>query len=580
MQRGAARGGHGTAVRQRGGARAGGLPVAAQACRRLWRAPHQLFFTAPHVDCVYCCCFLVADLPAQCDNLVGWPWLDGGTGTKWDPPSGHAAAHGVHSQEPACWPWVWSPMGVQTAAYRAQMCFCCAPLPDHVCLKPGPQAAAPPAAAGLTTDYPSMPAIAQARALARRFQRSIYTASASALTFPRTLPGGEPPARRRGRQGLSAPRQAMRTTLAYLCALCAALRVASAVTPGPLRPSEVFMPHERQMALMPGWEVRGVVIGEHSGVNSSSACVEHCRAALPAGCAFSSFCEDQVRAGRGREGSRQRPREQSRRWRRAAAPHQALPQSVTLTWRPACCSLAACRAAATPTTWARWHRATACWCRATAHCRWAEVRRRAWYQVRVRAEVHGPRAAAVGLAATLACTARHFLAVNNVHHGCRGVLGSFVSGTAHSPSSLPHYYGVPCVQAFPFIVIRAQSWRPSPHTWLRPSWGPTFHVRGWVARDVMGYHALRSACCLCKLRCRRAAAACTPPAAACTAQCRLAAWHFICRSVIFAAWCCYPAGAQSEVEGICAFTSIISAISTCLRMGPACLAVSVYANGE
>lgn len=52
----------------------------------LWVAPHLLLWFAPYVYCVSCCCFFVADLPAQCDNLVGWTWLDGGTGTKWDPP--------------------------------------------------------------------------------------------------------------------------------------------------------------------------------------------------------------------------------------------------------------------------------------------------------------------------------------------------------------------------------------------------------------------------------------------------------------------------------------------------------------
>lgn len=37
---------------------------------------------------------------------------------------------------------------------------------------------------------------------------------------------------------------------------------------------------------------------------------------------------------------------------------------------------------------------------------------------------------------------------------------------------------------------------------------------------------------------------------------------------------------MSEVDGICAFSSIVSAMSNCIRMGHDCLAVTVYANGE
>ncbi|KAI7838770.1 hypothetical protein COHA_007387 [Chlorella ohadii] len=36
---------------------------------------------------------------------------------------------------------------------------------------------------------------------------------------------------------------------------------------------------------------------------------------------------------------------------------------------------------------------------------------------------------------------------------------------------------------------------------------------------------------------------------------------------------------MSEVDGICAFSSIVSAMSNCIRMGHDCLAVTVYANG-
>lgn len=334
---------------------------------------------------------------------------------------------------------------------------------------------------GVTTDYPSLPAIAHARALASCFQRSISTAPWLSSRLPTfSLLEWCPPARRRGRQGLPAPRQAMRTTLAYLCALCAALRVAAAV--GPLRPSELFMPHERQLALLPGWEIHGVVIAEHSGVNSSSACVEHCRAALPAGCAFSSFCEDQVRDGRPPEA---RAGGHATSPAAARQPQDGLPHVTRSSGGlPAAPSLLAGRLQRRlpgPDGTGRLLAAVAELHAAGGAQSGAGRGIRCACATSVRGKGKGP--AAVGLAAALACTVRHLLAASIAHRSFQDAVacwGARPKAERHRPfpelppsllwCALPagfpvHRFPGPIMEAFPTYLAEAILGADFPCVW-------------------------------------------------------------------------------------------------------------------